>query len=88
MAATFSGAPSNFNVGSMQVVHLADSATTATTVTATKADPVVMTKITHGLGTIGTQIRVRVTGCTEQTELNNRTFLATIVDADSINLLN
>jgi len=88
MAATFAGDPANYNVGSMQVVHYVDSATTATGCTATQADPVVVTKSSHGFGAVGSQIRVRVSGMTEQTELNGRTFLATVTDANTITLLN
>lgn len=88
MATTFSGDPSNYAIGSHRVIHGALSATNATGVTATAADPVVFTKTTHGLGTVGTQIRVRCSGFTEMTEINGRDLLCTVTDANTLTALN
>lgn len=88
MTTTFSGSSANFAVGSMRAIHGALSATTATISGATAADPVVLTATSHALGAVGATVRIRVTAVVGMTELNNRDFLVTCTDANTLTLLN
>jgi hypothetical protein len=84
MASSFSGAATNFKVGSMRALHCTLSATTATISGATAADPCVLTATSHGLSDGD---RIRITSVVGMTELNNRDFVVTATDANSLTLV-
>jgi len=87
MATTFNGDPSNFRVGNMRALICELSATTSTPESATKANPCVVADTIHGYGSAGDLVRIRITGFVQMTELNNRDFLAEVIDANSYLLI-